>query len=124
MNTDRAKRLNELEEENARLKRTIADQALDIDMLKELNRGNSEPSSPPGRGRPPGRSVRGVAAPGPGGGSSSLRVSAVGPAADPGALPSQSRHRAPPPAWNQLPAVDYVKWHTDEVFKGGPLEAG
>ena len=38
---DRAKvKLRELERENARLKRIVADQALDIDMLKELNRGN------------------------------------------------------------------------------------
>jgi putative transposase len=35
-----AKRLKELERENARLKRMVADQALDIDMLKELARGN------------------------------------------------------------------------------------
>ena len=33
-------RLKELERENARLKRMVADQALDIDMFKELNRGN------------------------------------------------------------------------------------
>jgi putative transposase len=35
-----AKKLKELEKENQRLKRIVADQALDIDMLKELNRGN------------------------------------------------------------------------------------
>ena len=40
MKADDAKRLRELEKENARLKRIVADQALDIDMLKELNRGN------------------------------------------------------------------------------------
>ena len=40
MKTDDAKRLKELEKENARLKRLVADQALDIDMLKEVNRGN------------------------------------------------------------------------------------
>ena len=40
MKADDAKRLKELEMENARLKRTVADQALDIDMLRELNRGN------------------------------------------------------------------------------------
>ena len=34
------KRLKELEMENARLKKIVADQALDIDMLKELSRGN------------------------------------------------------------------------------------
>jgi len=37
---DDAKKLKELERENARLKRIVADQALDIDMLKEVNRGN------------------------------------------------------------------------------------
>jgi putative transposase len=40
MKADDAKRLKELERENARLKRMVADQALDIDMLKELARGN------------------------------------------------------------------------------------
>lgn len=35
-----AKRLKELEKENGRLKKMLAEQALDIDMLKELNRGN------------------------------------------------------------------------------------
>jgi hypothetical protein len=33
---DDAKRLKEFEKENARLKRLVADQALDIDMLKEV----------------------------------------------------------------------------------------
>ena len=40
MKADDAKRLKELEKENTRLKRLVADQALDIDMLKEVNRGN------------------------------------------------------------------------------------
>ena len=40
MKADDAKRLKERGKENARLKRIVADQALDIDMLKELNRGN------------------------------------------------------------------------------------
>ena len=40
MKADDAKRLKELEKENARLKRLVADQALDIDMLKEVNREN------------------------------------------------------------------------------------
>jgi putative transposase len=40
MKADGAKRLKELEQENARLKRIVADQALDIDMLKELAEGN------------------------------------------------------------------------------------
>ena len=40
MKADDAKRLKELEKENQRLKKLVANQALDIDMLKELNRGN------------------------------------------------------------------------------------
>ena len=40
MSTSEAKRLKELENENARLKKLVADQALDIDILKEVNRGN------------------------------------------------------------------------------------
>jgi putative transposase len=34
------KRLKELEQENARLKKLVADMALDIQMLKELAKGN------------------------------------------------------------------------------------
>ena len=37
---DEAQRLKALEAENARLKRIVAEQALDISMLKDLNRGN------------------------------------------------------------------------------------
>jgi hypothetical protein len=37
---EEAKRPKELEVENARLKKTVANQALDIDLLKELSRGN------------------------------------------------------------------------------------
>ena len=33
-------RLKHLEKENSKLKKIVADQALDIDMLKEINRGN------------------------------------------------------------------------------------
>ena len=33
-------RLKQLEKENARLKRIVGDQALDIDMLREVARGN------------------------------------------------------------------------------------
>lgn len=40
MKADDAKRLKELEKENQRLKKIVADQALDIDMLKEVSRGN------------------------------------------------------------------------------------
>jgi len=40
MCSSEAKRLKELEKENARLKKLVAEQALDIDILKEVNRGN------------------------------------------------------------------------------------
>src|SRR3989442_3319282 len=40
MKADDAKRLKELERENQRLKRIVADQALDIDGLKEIAQGN------------------------------------------------------------------------------------
>jgi putative transposase len=40
MKADDAKELRDLRKENQRLKKIVADQALDIDMLKELNRGN------------------------------------------------------------------------------------
>jgi transposase-like protein len=35
-----AKRLKELEKENARLKKLLAEKELDIDLIKEVNRGN------------------------------------------------------------------------------------
>lgn len=40
MNPQEAKRLKELEKENARLKRLLAEKELDIDMLKEVSQGN------------------------------------------------------------------------------------
>jgi putative transposase len=40
MKADDVKRLKELEAENAKLKRIVADQALDIQGLKELSAGN------------------------------------------------------------------------------------
>jgi putative transposase len=40
MKADEAKRLKQLEGENQRLKKLVAEQALDIDMLKELAEGN------------------------------------------------------------------------------------
>ena len=40
MKADDVKRLKELEAENAKLKRIVADQLLDIEGLKELARGN------------------------------------------------------------------------------------
>ncbi|MCV7116852.1 transposase [Mycobacterium nebraskense] len=40
MKAEDTKRLKELERENQRLKKLVAEQALDIDMLKEMSRGN------------------------------------------------------------------------------------
>ena len=40
MKSEEAKRLKTLEEENARLKKIVADQVLDISMLKEIAKGN------------------------------------------------------------------------------------
>jgi putative transposase len=40
MKSDDVKRLKELERENGRLKRIVADQALNIDALKEVAKGN------------------------------------------------------------------------------------
>ena len=40
MNPQEAKRLRELEKENARLKRLLAEKELDIVILKEVSRGN------------------------------------------------------------------------------------
>ena len=40
MDVSQARRLKELEMENQRLKKLVADQALDIEILKEVNRGN------------------------------------------------------------------------------------
>jgi transposase-like protein len=40
MRVDQAKRLKELESENARLKRIVANQALDLSILKEAASGN------------------------------------------------------------------------------------
>ena len=41
MEIDQLCRLKHLEQENSRLKKLVADQALDIDILKEAARGNS-----------------------------------------------------------------------------------
>ena len=40
MKAEEAKRLKELEEENSRLKQIVADQDLDIQMLKHISKGN------------------------------------------------------------------------------------
>ena len=43
MKADDAKKLRELEEEDQRLKKVVADQALDIDMLGEVAQGKFWP---------------------------------------------------------------------------------
>ena len=40
MKCEEAKRLKQLEDKNRRLKQLVADQALDIQMLKHLSEGN------------------------------------------------------------------------------------
>lgn len=40
LRVDQAKRLKELEQENQRLRRVVADQTIDISILKEVSRGN------------------------------------------------------------------------------------
>ena len=39
MKADEARRLKELEQENTKLKKLVAEQALDISMLKEIAKG-------------------------------------------------------------------------------------
>ncbi len=43
MGSDEARRLQMLEKENVRLKKIVADQALDIAILKDVNSKNSKP---------------------------------------------------------------------------------
>mgnify|MGYP003620353748 CR=1 FL=1 len=45
MKSEEAKRLKELEDENRRLKAIVADQALDIQMLKHLQKGDAKHES-------------------------------------------------------------------------------
>ena len=40
LRVDQAKRLKELEQENARLKKIVAEQSIDMSILKEVARGN------------------------------------------------------------------------------------
>ena len=50
MKADEARRLKELELENSRLKRLVADQAIDISILKEANDYLGKPHRPRGGG--------------------------------------------------------------------------
>ena len=60
MKADEAKRLKELERENTRLKKIVADKTLEIDMLKELAEGNSDPGATPAGGAPLAGTLRGL----------------------------------------------------------------
>ena len=51
MNSEEARRLKELEVENARLKRLVAEKELDISILKEANAYLGKPQAPRGGGR-------------------------------------------------------------------------
>jgi putative transposase len=56
MKADDARRLPELERENARLKRLVADKGLEIDALREISLETGEPvAATPSRGHAPGR---------------------------------------------------------------------
>src|SRR3954464_12442672 len=55
-----AKRVKELETENARLKKLVAEAELDKAMLREIAEGTSNPEPSPGRCGGPGRPVRGL----------------------------------------------------------------
>jgi hypothetical protein len=55
MTLSEMKRLKALEEENARLKRIVAQQALDNELLREINAKEGEPSRPPFDGGVPGQ---------------------------------------------------------------------
>jgi hypothetical protein len=63
MKANDAKRLKDLEAENARLKKLVAEAELDKAMLREIAEGTSDPEPSPGRRRGPHRRVRGLATP-------------------------------------------------------------
>jgi len=56
MKSDEAKRLKQLEIENGRLKKLVADQAIDISILREANNYLGKPRAPSYRGGAGGRS--------------------------------------------------------------------
>jgi putative transposase len=58
MGTVEIRRLKQLEEENAKLKRLVADLSLDKTMLQDVLRKNGEARSSPGRGAPSPRRLR------------------------------------------------------------------
>ena len=82
MKANDAKRLKELEGENARLKKIVANQVLDIDMLRDVARGNSDPEPQTQRGSDAARTVRGFTTTRLQGGGSTSVYPATRPAAD------------------------------------------
>ena len=64
MKANDAKRLKELERENQRLKRIVADQALNIDALEEVARGTGRPGPEASGGRDAARPPGSLRAPG------------------------------------------------------------
>lgn len=58
MDVSEAKRLKELERENSGLKRMVAERALDIRMLKDLNQKNGKPGGSTARSGTPGSEAR------------------------------------------------------------------
>ena len=61
---DEAQRLKALEQENSRLKKIVAEQALDISLLRDLQRETGEPGAPSCRCPLPGEAAAGVGASG------------------------------------------------------------
>ena len=77
MKANEAKRLRELESENARLKKLLAEAELDKAMLKELAEETSDPEPSPPRGGDAARAVRGLPTTGmPGGGPAPVHPAA------------------------------------------------
>ena len=115
MKADDAKRLKELERENARLKRIVADQALDIDALREVAKETFEPGTSARCGRDAPGPVRHVAA---------ARVSGCRPAPiDPAlsTVPAGSGCRAALLAARVLPAaaaLGYRRAHVEARAAG------
>src|SRR6266516_2818585 len=100
------RRLKELETENARLKRIVADKELQIQALKKLGRETGEPGPPAPRGHPPAAGVWGLAAVGvPAGRAAPLHPASPAGRARPGPGPAGRAAPAQPhPSPLGLPA--------------------
>jgi putative transposase len=91
-------RLKALEKENARLKRLLADKELDIDMLGEVARGNSDPGATSTGGHPSAGPLRGARASGVSvrGSTPVLPAPLLGPWARRGPAPGPAPAPGPP----------------------------